>query len=309
MRLRVNFGLALFHEGFAMDELPLTADVAEGRAEVTVDTEAERRLNLVVEVPVDRSGLRLEPHSGARATEQSDDELPAIDVPERAVPTLVARQVADAISFITRSPMSLFGKAEAPTLIPDDEADAETLDRMGTRRVYWPLSTTAGAVMRLPLVALNVSNLYLRPSGIRLYADALRMGTSAGQLREFWRVLEAAFGVKDDELLDLLSQCDAATDMEFTRDELRELLVLRGRASHASSRSKIKEVAAVEREAAGVVGRLQGLAESLIVRKADWGIPTIAVDPAAPRYPYVRRDGSVVFYSRTPEPSNPTASL
>jgi hypothetical protein len=285
-----------------MNELPLTVDVDKSRVEVTEDDEAEQRLNVLVDVPVDPSGLRLELNSGMRASEDSDDQLPAIDVPESAVSGVVARQVADAIAFITRCPMTMFGSGEAPELVPDDDADAEALGRLGTRLVYRPLSGRAGVVMQLPLVAVNVAAIYERASGIRLYADALRMGTSAGKLREFWRVLEAAFGAKDDELVDLLSRCEAATDMEFTHDELRELLVLRGRASHASSRSRIEEIATVERAATEVVGRLQGLAESIIVRKAEWGIRTVSVDPAAPRFPYARRDGTVVvFQKRDPD--------
>lgn len=299
----MNFGLALAHGGFPVDELPLLVDVPEGRVEVTLDIEVERRLNLAVEVPVDRYGLRLAPHSRVRATDENGEEAPAIEMPETGVASVVARQVADAIAFITRCPISLFGRAEAPVLIPDDEADSEALDALGTRLVHLQLVGRAGAMMSLPLVAGNVASLYQRATGIRLYADALRMGTSAGQLREFWRTLESAFGEKDDVLVDLLSRCEAATDMEFTSDELHDLLVLRGRASHASSRANtsIEEVAAVEREAAEVVGRLQGLAESLIVRKSDWGIRTLGVDASAPRYPYARRDGTVVFFTHAPD--------
>jgi hypothetical protein len=295
----------LAHGGFPADELPLEIEVKEGRAEVS-QAEAERRLNLVVEIPIDRTTLRLERHTGVRPAENHNEELAAIDVPERGVAGVVARQVSDAVAFITRCPMTMFGKAEAPELIPDDVADVAALDRFGTRLVYWPLSGRAQAVMRLPLVQKNLAALYERAAGIRLYADALRMGTSAGQLREFWRVLEAAFGAKGDELVGLLSECGVATDMEFTPAELRNLLVLRGRASHASSRAEIEEVAAVEREAAGVVGRLQGLAESLIVRKADWGMRTVAVDSGAPRYPYARRDGTVVFFQRPASESEPS---
>jgi hypothetical protein len=60
--------------------------------------------------------------------------------------------------------------------------------------------------------------------------------------------------------------------MEFTRDDLRDLHTPRGRASHASTRASlsVEELAAVERDAAEAVGRVQALAEVLIIRKADW---------------------------------------
>lgn len=125
------------------------------------------------------------------------------------------------------------------------------------------------------------------------------MGTAVGQLREFWRVLEAAFGVQDDQLVDLVSRCQAALDLEFTRQELREVHTLRGRASHASTRASMtmKELAAVEREASAAVGRLQGLVDALIVRKTNWGIRTVGVDADAPLYPYTRRDGTIVLHT------------
>lgn len=88
----------------------------------------------------------------------------------------------------------------------------------------------------------NLLALSERPSGIRLYADALKMGTSTGKLRELWKVFEAAFGQNDDALVGSLSRCEAATEMEFTRDELQDLLVLRGRASHAYSRADLDEI-------------------------------------------------------------------
>lgn len=222
-----------------------------------------------------------------------------IEVPEIGEATVLAGRVADAVAFISRNPLALSRKAVSPELVPEDEHDLTVLAALGTREVLTRLSGTTGVTMRLPLVSSNVSILCQRPGAIRLYGDALKMGTSSGRVRELWRVLEAAFGAKDQELVDLLARCEVSQDMEFTGDELRGLLVLRGRASHASSRADFDEFASVEREAAQIVARLQGLAEALIVRKADWGIRTVAVDPLSPRYPYVRRDGSVVIYRST----------
>jgi hypothetical protein len=298
MRLRATYGVDL--EGhFPTDQLPLSLALDGPRAEIVEDADSERRLNLVVEVPVDPAGLRLERTTGIQ---QDGQELPAVVVAELGETGIIARRIVDALSFITRCPTALFGKSgdEPFQLVPDDDGDAEMLEQFGTRLVYAPPQATSSVWLPLRLAAQNVEKLYReRESGIRLYADALKMGTSAGRLREFWRVLEAAFGVKDDDLIDLVSRCEVATDMELTRDDLRGLHTLRGRASHASTRAgmTMRELAAVEREAGEAVGRLQGLVEALIVRKADWGVRTVAVDANAPLYPYTRRDGTIVLHT------------
>jgi hypothetical protein len=294
MRFCVTYGLELGQGGCPATELPLVVDIEAGHAVVS-STDDERRLDLVVAVPVDAMQLRLEEHS--RVREGDGPELPAIDVPDWPAASLVARGVADAVAFIARCPTTLIGRLEpTPELLPDDEDDARILESLGTRLIYSPMTSTPSASMRLRLNGQNVALLCQRPSGIRLYADALKMGTRSGQFRELWRVLEAAFGAKHHELVDLLARCPAATEMEFDRDELHELLVLRGRASHASSRDDMQEVVRVEEAAQKVVGRVSGLAESLIVRKADWGKRTVGVDPTSPSYPYVRRNGTPVFY-------------
>lgn len=122
------------------------------------------------------------------------------------------------------------------------------------------------------------------------------MGTSTGRFRELWRVLEAAFGEEGSKLVECVSQCDAALDMEFSAEELEQLRALRGRASHAQSSAGIDEAVAVEREAARVVNRLQALAEALVMRKVRWGDRTLAVHPLDRPLPYVRRDGSIVLH-------------
>ena len=56
-----------------------------------------------------------------------------------------------------------------------------------------------------------------------------------GRFREFWRVLESAFGQKDAELLDSLAEFRPAIHLGFALEELRQLQILRGRASHAET--------------------------------------------------------------------------
>jgi hypothetical protein len=88
--------------------------------------------------------------------------------------------------------------------------------------------------------------------------------------------------------------------MEFDRDELRELHTLRGRASHAESRSGVHELEHVERECGARLARLSCLAERVILTKRSWGYPTTAVEELSPLLAYVRREGRVVYIQRRP---------
>lgn len=291
MFVRLIWGLGPVHSGFADDELPLAFELEGALANVR-RSDGEEDLEIVLDIPVNPAHLHLNT-AGETSAEAT------VDVPDMERGVVIARRIADGIAFLTRTPLSLRGRADSgPELYPESDEDAQVLDTFGTRRVTRVFGARGGAWMRLPLVPQNLIALSERPSGIRLYADALKMGTSTGKLRELWKVLEAAFGQKDDELVDSLSRCSAATDMEFTRDELRELLVLRGRASHAYSRADLAEIVAVEHQADEVLDRIQGLAEALIVRKKDWAVRTVAIEPSSPRYPYVQRDGVPVFFVR-----------
>jgi hypothetical protein len=301
MRLRMLYGADVLAGVVPAEELPVAVEVDGAHVTVAQDEKAERRLRLTIDLPVTPEGLRLERKTGIHPSAESEEELPAIEVPETAVAGVVARRVADAVAFITRCPNRLFVPQERPALVPESEADSALLEQLGTTRVFQRMSSRPSVLTGLPLSDNNIAALYERAGGVRLYVDALRMGSSAAQLREYWRVFEAAFARKDRRLVALLSDCAAARDMEFTPDELEDLRTLRGRASHADSKAGIEEVAAVERQASEVIGRVRGLAEVLIVRKRDWGAPNAAVVEGLPPFPYARRDGTLVIFKRTAE--------
>ena len=132
MRLRVPWGLETVHQ-FPLDALPVTVELGEARAHISYDT-ANERIELTVDVPVDPNGLRLETVTGIRSHPEGD-ELPAIEVPELFVAGVVARQVADAIAFIERLPLTLTGRSSGLELVAENGEDKELLKRLGTENV------------------------------------------------------------------------------------------------------------------------------------------------------------------------------
>jgi hypothetical protein len=123
---------------------------------------------------------------------------------------------------------------------------------------------------------------------LSISAPALTRAPPAARFRELWRVLESAFTRSDDELVALLADYAPTQAMGFTRDELRQLLVLRGRASHAASKAGLTELVAVERECSQRLPCLKNLAERVILTKRSWGFPTTYVDELMPLAGYVQ---------------------
>ncbi len=94
----------------------------------------------------------------------------------------------------------------------------------------------------------TITDLLPKRIGLRLYANAMKANLAVAQFREFWRVLEAAFGTRDYPLVTLLAKYEPAKKLGFDEAEMKQLLLLRGRASHAQSRAGIKELISVDQE-------------------------------------------------------------
>ena len=132
-----------------------------------------------------------------------------------------------------------------------------------------------------------------------LYSQALSDQDSVAKYRDFWKVLESAFGEKNDELINLLAQYNPAIDIGFTLDELKELLILRGRSGHAESKAGIEELRFIINETREKLPRLKSLVEQVLITKKSWGLKSLGVERLAPLSAYVGQDGilSIITYT------------
>jgi hypothetical protein len=108
----------------------------------------------------------------------------------------------------------------------------------------------------------------------------MKLSLDVARFRELRR-LESAFQRTDRRLIELLSEYEPAQAIGFTSDELKELLMLRGRASHAQSKAGCREPSVVERECERRVPRRENLVERVLLTKQDWGSPSTAVEELA----------------------------
>ena len=101
-------------------------------------------------------------------------------------------------------------------------------------------------------------------------------------------MLESAFNVQGDKLVALLADYPPAQAMAFSRGELNQLLLLRGKASHAVSKAGVTQLLAVEWECSLRLTRLKNLAERVILTKRSWGYPKKGVDELVALSAFVR---------------------
>ena len=134
-----------------------------------------------------------------------------------------------------------------------------------------------------------------REIGLALYTDAMRLSSPIGRFRELWRVLESAFGQKGKALLKSLSQYEPILEHGFDAKELRQLYVLRGRASHAESNAGLEEYESVTSSVTEGLTQLERLVVEVILTKLSWGTKGLATDRVAALRTYVDRDGALVI--------------
>jgi hypothetical protein len=302
MRVRTAYSVT---PGNALTDADLPIEVTIEDVTLSLDRDEHDELRLVVERPVDRSALELVADSGVfrRHEDGTEVPIPALKVPESALDAVAARDVLSALSFLSGTPLTLSVRRSRvdDDVVPDDPDDEALLERLRTRQRYRQTFATAAIRAVKPNVdATAVGALLDRASGVRIYAMALAHGTASARFREMWRVLEAAFQLKDSELIDRLAEYGPASEMEFDRDELKDLHTLRGRASHAESRNGVHELEHVERACGAQLARLSCLAERVILTKRSWGYPTTAVEELSPLRAYVRRDGGLVYIQWRP---------
>lgn len=185
---------------------------------------------------------------------------------------VLAHDLISGISFLTHTPLTLSHPFEGDRFEPENESDREILESFGTDRECMDISATVeirsftGKVTAELLLALMP-----RRVGLRIYADALKSTFNVAPFRELWRILESAFALKNKELVKILAEYPPAQQLEFDQEELQDLLVLRGRASHAESRDGLEELMKVEHDCAELLPRLKNLVECVIATKKDWG--------------------------------------
>lgn len=187
--------------------------------------------------------------------------------------TVLVQALVGAIAFLTDIPLTLGAAFHLSRFEAEDGEDETVLREFGTADVF--TSAAAQVVRRAfldePLTGDRLEWLLHRPLGVRLYADAIRANSVAGEFRDLWAVLESAFGAQGESLVAALAAYGPATALGFDETSLEALMTLRDRASGAAAQGGVEDVLRVERECRARRSGLKLLVERVILTKRAWG--------------------------------------
>lgn len=300
MRFRTKYTLSFLSLPPKGLRFPLRIDFEGKIFEISEISGDRKSAKAFVEGAVNRDTLAIEtgpePLNGSEPTR-------GILLPEELHFGHFLSKMVHLLSFLIDTPISYSRRLDNDVLIPEGIEDKKQLDALGTEQVY----TTLSAVVSIRSFQLStISEQILRTLaskevGMTLYSQALLAKDCVAKYRDLWKVLESAFGAKDKELVRLLARYGPATELCFTLDELHNLLILRGRASHAKTRSGMKELRHVISETRKRLPRLKCFVEQVLVTKKSWGTQNLYTERVAPVSAYVRPNGTLVIIKPSQE--------
>ena len=287
--------------------LPLTISLdADTKASLV---EQEGDIQILVDRKIDHTRLELVEVSGRykKLPDGTEKPVPTLRLVEDEAPEhILSQDFISALTFITDVPIALSRPPHSDRFVPETDEDRELLERLGTDQPYHRFSARASIRSFSPsgITIKTITDLMPRRVGLRLYANAMKANLAVAQFREFWRILEAAFGERGDKLVALLAKYEPARKLGFDEAEVKQLLLLRGRASHAQSSAGIKELVYVDQECSSQLPRLKNLCERVILTKKSWGHPTVGTDELLPLTSFIGPANSMtIFQTPSEEPS------
>lgn len=300
MRLNLAYTLKFLSKPPLGLNVPLKIEIQEKVFRIEEFDENKLQASAFVECSIDADSLYL--RVGEKPIDGSEPNR-EIDVPERGELSHFLTVMVNIISFLIDVPLRISHRIGYDQLIAESEEDHLKLESLGTSQIYQHISMSM-SVRSVSLSTLTddaLEKLFQKELGVALYRQALLLQEPIGAYREFWKILESAFGTKDNELIQLLSEYKPAIQLGFTQEELKKLLILRGRASHAESRSGINEHQFVNSQISKVLPRLKCLVEQVIVTKKTWGTPTLEIERIADISGFIKEDGTPVLIKGTSE--------
>jgi hypothetical protein len=277
MKWRMRYTLTAMQHTLDWWSLPIS--FRSGVCGIVIERETPTTCVAVADADVDSFGLTMVPDEMDPSGEVRNSG--GIEIENRPPLGEFVNAVIDGLALIYGGPVQasvqILGR-----LVPESPEDADVLSRLGTDRTFDQFSAIVRVASSMNGLDLNgtLEKLLPRHAGLTLFHEAQLLDRPVSQYREFWRVLESAFGRQDDELVALLASYEPARARGFTEQELRGLMVLRGRASHAASRSGLREIRGVARLVSDQLIRLEELAKTVLLTKRSWGFPTTEVDDA-----------------------------
>jgi hypothetical protein len=300
MRFRTEYTLSFLSSPPRDLQFPIRIDFEGKVFEIPEIGEDGKSAKAFVEGPVDRDTFTID--VGPERLNGSEPSR-GISFPEKADFVYFLSKMVHLLSFLIDTPVRYSRTLGGDLLIPEGPEDERCFNELGTKQVSSRFSTTLSArsFQFSTITDQTLQALATKEVGMALYSQALMDQDSVAKYQDLWKVLESAFCARDDKLVQLLAQYDPAKELGFTLDELSGLLTLRGRASHAESRSGIEELRYVISETEKRLTRLKCLVEQVLVTKKSWGIRSLGTERLTPVSANIKSDGTLVIIKSTRE--------
>jgi hypothetical protein len=238
-------------------------------------TDTPGRWTVVVEGTVDP--LRLSLATRNLPTTDSGESAKMLVSPEAGSFHGFLQDVINALSFLYGRTLSVHSNM-SKVLVPEGPADDAVLAKFGTTEPYQTVLVRfeiCRTVADIPPSQELIDKLIKRSPGLRLYAG---VPGPVARYRDLWLVLESAFGVDGDELIALLAEYPPVAKRGLSRENLEQLRVIRGRASHAATKAPGQEWSQIEDLVSEHLGTLLSLVDLVILTKKSWATPTTGVE-------------------------------
>src|SRR5260370_16006200 len=188
--------------------LPLTISLDDDTKASLV--EQESGIQLLIDRKIDHTKLELATDSGyyKELPDGTHEPVPTLRIVNDEAPEhILSQDFISALTFLTDTPITLSRPLQGDRFVPETNENRELLELLGTDRPYNRISVQFSTRAFSPnwLTDRTIADLMSRRVGLRLYANAMNANLSVAKFREFWLVLEAAFGKRDDELVALLA--------------------------------------------------------------------------------------------------------
>jgi hypothetical protein len=238
-------------------------------------TDRPGRWNVLVEGTVDPSQLSLATEN--LPTTDGGEPAKMLLAPEAASFQGFLQDVINALSFLYGRELPLHSNM-SKVLTPEGPADDAVLAKFGTTEPYQTIAVRFAmgrTVADIPPSQELIEELVKRSPGLRLYAGA---PGPVARYRDLWLVLESAFGADGDKLITLLAEYPPVAKRGLSREDLEQLLVIRGRASHAATKAPGREWWQIQDLVSEHLGTLLSLVDLVVLTKKSWASPTTGVE-------------------------------
>jgi hypothetical protein len=200
MRLKLAYTLKFLSKPPLGLNVPLEIEIQERVFRIEQFDENKLQASAFVECSVDADSLYL--RVGRKPFDGSEPNR-GIEVSERAELSHFFTVMVNIISFLLDVPLRISHRIGYDQLIADSQDDHLRLESLGTSQIYQhtSVSVSVRSVSLSTITEDALETLFQKELGVALYRQALLLQEPIGVYREFWKILESAFGTKGSELI------------------------------------------------------------------------------------------------------------